>query len=833
MDQVSAENCETKQLSELTLPIESVPQIPSLKKIDPIYSNRTMLRLIHDIALNRAFFFSFIFAKSNDTEQPGLMYHYSSQIADVASNYYLNGSGLIFSPNSSYPNFYRDFFNKTLPYFGPYAYRTDDYLDIYNPNRLPTLQTVKAIDLGADLDTSRYDRDEYFKVNEWYRLWLPDDTRDLSKTQYHIIAKYILKGYSTNNPVLNDSNQFSNLDYNSLGNSNEMDKLKYIPKMKIFEENFAFFGPPDPAENPGPVKWTYPYFDCRRSNKWIMTATSPIIDYFPRHTVWKHLRKHKYVAVSTADIDFNRIDINPCPKMRGNEEPNIFAGIARCKNTTVCEPLNGYGFRRGGYICVCKPGYRLPDWQSGAFLGEYIEKSTQQEYENGFDCIENQRIEFYPNPSSTDDATYSYINYNQEQIVNDPYSLTENRYLSKRASEDEKNTTSKSHSQHKRSKRSSYAKKSHSRTLELLASLRSINKDNCHRNKQHLNQNQISGDDMIYQAPVTFESQMRVARRTAHFLSYYLQKVDPTDVFTDRLTDQVLTIDQLYGEVLANVMSGYKIVGSGIFYDTNAFESRDGGTRPYFAPFAYKTAEDLNFMVVDKAANIFNTPPTKFRSDLNDEGAFYFDYTQNLPYFKNAKEKYGTIKGTDRLTRFTNYIHVRADKTGSNLVRYENFPDLYYAAEEGDWYGPYFNCDGVGLKTWLLTYYTPFFGMNDHSKKDYEFKGIVTIDVQLSEMDIDQCPQEYHVPNPFKGSDKCHYESQYCVFLPGKGFKIGGYKCECKQGYEYPFNLPKTYFEGDELESEYQKKMLNKSNRYDLFRCRIAGADSSKFKYLK
>ena len=28
-----------------------------------------------------------------------------------------------------------------------------------------------------------------------------------------------------------------------------------------------------------------------------------------------------------------------------------------------------------------------------------------------------------------------------------------------------------------------------------------------------------------------------------------------------------------------------------------------------------------------------------------------------------------------------------------------------------------------------------------------------------------------------------------CVPILGRGFETGGYKCECKQGYEYPFEV--------------------------------------------
>ena len=35
------------------------------------------------------------------------------------------------------------------------------------------------------------------------------------------------------------------------------------------------------------------------------------------------------------DIEFDKLDINPCPLSEGNPQPNLFAGIARCRSTTV------------------------------------------------------------------------------------------------------------------------------------------------------------------------------------------------------------------------------------------------------------------------------------------------------------------------------------------------------------------------------------------------------------------------------------------------------------------------------------------------------------------
>jgi len=46
---------------------------------------------------------------------------------------------------------------------------------------------------------------------------------------------------------------------------------------------------------PGPIKWTRPYFDCGRSNKWLVAAVVPIADIYPRHTGFRHVEYPTYV----------------------------------------------------------------------------------------------------------------------------------------------------------------------------------------------------------------------------------------------------------------------------------------------------------------------------------------------------------------------------------------------------------------------------------------------------------------------------------------------------------------------------------------------------------
>jgi hypothetical protein len=43
----------------------------------------------------------------------------------------------------------------------------------------------------------------------------------------------------------------------------------------------------------------------------------------------------RYTAVAVLEMDFDRIDINQCPKGQGNSGPNRFQNTARCKIETT------------------------------------------------------------------------------------------------------------------------------------------------------------------------------------------------------------------------------------------------------------------------------------------------------------------------------------------------------------------------------------------------------------------------------------------------------------------------------------------------------------------
>jgi hypothetical protein len=125
VDAVTKENCDFLHLSELFLPDDAVSHKPDIKEINinPTFPNRTAMLYLHNLALSRGFYFSYILQKAADADEPGLMYHYLSVISDVTSSPKLNASATYFAPNSSYTPSYKGFFNKTMPLFAPRAFR--------------------------------------------------------------------------------------------------------------------------------------------------------------------------------------------------------------------------------------------------------------------------------------------------------------------------------------------------------------------------------------------------------------------------------------------------------------------------------------------------------------------------------------------------------------------------------------------------------------------------------------------------------------------------------------------------------------------------------------
>ncbi|XP_058452752.1 uncharacterized protein LOC131431196 [Malaya genurostris] len=743
-DRATADNCPILHVADLFLPDDTVSHLPDIKEFDqnPIFPNRTALLLLHNMALTRGFFWSYILQSRfirpaiNDTYDPGMMYYFLSSVADVSANPSINASAVYFSPNTSFSSSYRGFFNKTFPRFAPRAHRLDDFNDPIHLHKISTMNTFDVRDLGAfspDSISHDYSTD-YYKINEWYKAWLPDivQNRHDTKTTYQVEIRYA-----------NNTN-----------------------------ETFTFHGPPGADEDPGPVKFTRPYFDCGRSNRWLVAAVVPIADIYPRHTQFRHIEYPRYTGVSVVEMDFERIDINQCPKGEGNKGKNKFADTSRCKkDTTECEPLDGWGFRRGGYQCRCKPGYRLPSVVRRPYLGEILERASDEQYYNGFDCkkvgwMQKIPIEWYRLPEYTRDKYLSHY-YEYKNFSKGPTSV-------------------------------------HTEKMNVNEALNFVLGVNEHTCQNFHPQDLTLNGDMSFGADKQFVNEAKMALRLANFISAFLQVSDPLEVYSGkRVADKPLTEDQMMGETLALVMGNSKIWTAATYWERSKFPNRT-----LFAPYAYKTQKNTRkFKMEDVARN-------------NKTGQ---DYTE-LPYFKLLKQRWAA--NFDSLEKNYMKMRIRHNETGEHLQKYERFPNFYHAAtlDHGFWTTPQFHCKGY-VKKWLITYAAPFFGW-DSLKVKLEFKGVVAVSMNMLQLDINQCPDDYYVPNAFKNTHKCHEKSSYCVPIQGREYELGGYKCECLQGFEYPYEDPITYFDGQLVEAEFINIVNDDRSRFDTFKCRLAGAAS-------
>lgn len=335
--------------------------------------------------------------------------------------------------------------------------------------------------------------------------------------------------------------------------------------------------------------------------------------------------------------------------------------------------------------------------------------------------------------------------------------------------------------------------------------MKSVNARNCWDIRRESPERLFLSGAVAYQRELQLENEARAAIRLANFLSGFLQTVDPKELFAEfRVPDRSLTQDQIIGEAMALVIGDQKIVGCGVYFDRKQFPNRT-----LYAPYAYRTQRNVRRYYVDDMARFVKS----------EQGP----YTER-DFFSNLKTRWAA--NMDELVTYTAKIQIRYNSSGHNAINYDHYPLQYKAAEmeHGHWTSPYFDCGGFH-NDWIITYSSPFFGWDSlHSR--LEFKGVVAVSVKLFEMDINQCPDysPYSENNAFQDTHKCDRRSSRCVPILGRGFISGGYKCECLQGYEYPFNDPITYFDGQIVEAEFEKLLEDKQSRYDTLKCRIAGA---------
>ncbi|XP_062849837.1 metabotropic glycine receptor [Trichomycterus rosablanca] len=94
------------------------------------------------------------------------------------------------------------------------------------------------------------------------------------------------------------------------------------------------------------------------------------------------------------------------------------------------------------------------------------------------------------------------------------------------------------------------------------------------------------------------------------------------------------------------------------------------------------------------------------------------------------------------------------------------------------WSAPYLECErGRFVPHWLLTLSVGVYGLN--SDAEPEIRGAVRVDVNLQDLDIDQCAST----GWFAGTHRCNLTTTECKAIPGHGFVLDKYQCQCKRGF--------------------------------------------------
>ena len=288
---VTAENCHSKSTWELGLNRESVSQVPRYNKlIDHVtYANRSKLLHLHNTAMARGLYLSFLYEALNQGkefgDQPDLVHLYMKASADVSANReWIDGSALMFDESCFYPNFMpMVYFNQTLFLFGIRSFKDDnnDGRWVREPLNSTNQELITGTAFKDDFERNytdvRYKYCPYTRYDKGYGLyWWPDTTGykdSLRKKTYSVGVKYS-----------DAPGQFKTNDF----------------------ETISFYG----VSTPGPrdlditlpVLMTPPYFDCGRSNKWIVSMTSPVTEYMTRYHSWVPLRRPRYALNRNAFI---------------------------------------------------------------------------------------------------------------------------------------------------------------------------------------------------------------------------------------------------------------------------------------------------------------------------------------------------------------------------------------------------------------------------------------------------------------------------------------------------------------------------------------------------
>ncbi|CAC5374767.1 GPR158 [Mytilus coruscus] len=256
-----------------------------------------------------------------------------------------------------------------------------------------------------------------------------------------------------------------------------------------------------------------------------------------------------------------------------------------------------------------------------------------------------------------------------------------------------------------------------------------------------------------------WEKYTQPAILTSNFLSSVIIKNNGS---LDSLTDEMF-----FSLVRNNVNSLKTVFGSCIAIEPGIYSKYSS-----FAPYAYR----------------------------QNEIVFSHNIALSYMYHGNKTEWYFNLKirNWENATRTAFKTKYRA---GTISLPEQEIVVLTAKLEDGHWTKPYFDCGGGDI--WMVTFSSPIFSLDLTGRP--KFQGIASVDIQLTNIDINQCDQDsthiYSDIDVFRGTHRCPSTTE-CNFIKGRGFQRGAYECVCSKGYYFPdMNAQVKAFSGLEMEN--------------------------------
>ncbi|XP_064610873.1 LOW QUALITY PROTEIN: probable G-protein coupled receptor CG31760 [Liolophura sinensis] len=280
-----------------------------------------------------------------------------------------------------------------------------------------------------------------------------------------------------------------------------------------------------------------------------------------------------------------------------------------------------------------------------------------------------------------------------------------------------------------------------------------------------------------------FKKQALVAVNRANLLTRIWMQYDKEP--------EILRSEYLFYSLVRNMVEG----DPDIFAAGNCYDKYEFKDYHLFCPFSYRL-RDGRIIV----------------KDLSLEYQ-YLDSTSE--FFFRAREKAYTIEEKMKQGNFS-YLKGITKWRYNGTAHYPEEEDMIVTVsyEDGHWGKPYFDCGGGDI--WMMTYTIPFFAFRNGT---FYFKGTSGIDIDLQKVDIDQCPlpEGSSEPNVFADSARCKKATTRCELIAGLGFRRGSYRCVCKDSFYFPDEeAVHKYYNGTEIENEYEKWMRGDSNQYEV-----------------